>query len=281
MSTYTELQQKLAKLKQILGTMGDAGGAAVAFSGGVDSTLLVRVCKEVLGDNILAITAASAAYPESETAFAQELANMLGVKHITLTTDELADEQFAANPPDRCYFCKKALFGKLQDIAAAHGLPVLLDGTNVDDSGDFRPGARAAQELGVRSPLREAGLTKNDIRSLLKEYGLPNWNKPSFACFATRFPYGERITKEKLDQVGQAETYLRQLGFTQLRVRHHNNIARIEVVPEQMPQLLEMRLSIAAKLTGLGYKYVTLDLVGYRTGSMNEVLPPQTTARPL
>jgi len=196
----------------------------------------------------------------------------LKVKHLLLQTDELSREEFISNPPERCYFCKKALFGQLCALAKQNGCRYVLDGSNADDLGDFRPGARAACELGVRSPLQEAGLNKSEIRALLKQFGLSNWNKPSFACLATRFPYDEPITAPKLQQVGQAEEYLHQLGIAQLRVRYHQSIARIEVTPEQMPLLLSKRQEITHRLQQLGFAYVTLDLLGYRTGSMNETL---------
>lgn len=264
-----DLAAKLTRLKAIL---AELGSALVAYSGGVDSTLLLRVARDVLGDRVVAATASSQTYPAAEIRLADELARQMGVRQLHLETDELADQRFVSNPPERCYYCKAELFAKLSDLARANGLACVVDGANADDSNDFRPGARAAREFGVRSPLREAGLTKDDIRALARSYGLPNWDKPSLACLASRFPYGARITEDKLQQVDAAESFLRELGIRQLRVRHHGEIARIEVADEDMPRVLERRREIAAKLKSLGFAYAALDLLGYRTGSLNETL---------
>ncbi|MGE5561585.1 MAG: ATP-dependent sacrificial sulfur transferase LarE [Chloroflexota bacterium] len=207
---------------------------------------------------------------------AEHLAAAMGVRLIHLETNELDDERFAANPPERCYYCKSELFAKLSELAAANGLKYLLDGANADDVADFRPGTRAEKEFHVRSPLREAGLTKDEIRALSRHFGLPNWDKPSFACLSTRFPYGVRITEEKLTQIDESERFMRALGVGQLRVRHHGEIARIEVSAPDIELVIRHRAEIAAKLKSLGFAYVTLDLLGYRTGSMNETLSDET-----
>ncbi len=262
------------KLKTLKDTFKSMKGVVVAFSGGVDSTLLLKTACEVLGDKVLAVTGDSETYPSQELTVAKQVAAQLGVKHMVIETEELANENFANNPHNRCYYCKTELFGKLVDIAGQAGYEYVVDGANFDDISDYRPGMVAGAELGVRSPLKEAGLTKADIRTLAQAMGLPNWNKPSFACLSSRFPYGHRITGEKLTQVDKAENYLRNLGFNQLRVRHHENIARIEVLPEDFVLILDP--AVLQPLTGymksLGFVYVTLDLAGFRSGSMNEVL---------
>ncbi|MBK1811590.1 ATP-dependent sacrificial sulfur transferase LarE [Clostridium sp. YIM B02505] len=266
-----ELKEKFKLLKDII---KEKGSAAVAFSGGVDSTFLVKVAYEVLGERLIAVTATSSTYPERELKEAIKYAKDMGVKHIIISSEELDIEGFASNPKNRCYYCKKELFTKIKNVALENGVEYVFDGSNLDDNGDYRPGMQAARELEVVSPLKQAELTKNDIRELSKELGLPTWDKPSFACLSSRFPYGHKITLPKLRMVDQAEQFLLDMGIKQVRVRHHGEIARIEVAPEEREQFFNIELmdKIGNKFKEIGFTYVTLDMLGYRTGSMNEVL---------
>ncbi len=264
------LKEKQLLLERIL---RDTGGCVIGFSGGVDSTLLFAVAAAVLGERALAVTATSETYPERERREAEALALQLGGRHRIIVSEELDIPGFTQNPVDRCYHCKKELFGKLCRIAREEGIPTVVDGSNLDDRGDYRPGKLALGELGVRSPLVEAGFTKVDIRELSRELGLPNWDKPAFACLSSRFPYGDEITREKVSQVGQAEESLRELGLRVLRVRHHGDVARIELGPKEFQLVVnELRDEVIGRVKSAGYAYVALDLQGYRTGAMNEIL---------
>lgn len=264
-----ELHRKYAALTEYLEGLGSA---VIAFSGGVDSTFLLAAAKEALGGRVTAVTAQSASFPKRELDEAARFCRTLGVPQRTFISDELSIEGFRRNPPDRCYICKKAIFGELLKIAEELGAAAVCEGSNIDDEGDYRPGLRAIAELGVKSPLREAGLTKAEIRALSKEMELPTHSKPSFACLATRFPYGEEITAEKLAMTERAEQLLSECGFTQYRVRIHGTSARIELLPEEFPKLMELRREITAGFKEYGFTYVSLDLEGYRMGSMNETL---------
>lgn len=264
-------QEKLQALKD---NLSQKKGVVVAFSGGVDSTFLLRVAHDVLGDRAVAVTASSCSFPERELREAQAFCAQNGIRHIICKSEELDIEGFRQNPKNRCYLCKHELFEKIWRIARELGFDTVAEGSNTDDTGDYRPGLMAVKELGVKSPLREAELSKAEIRTLSKELGLPTWDKQSFACLSSRFVYGETISEEKLSMVDKAEQLLLDLGFHQVRVRIHGTIARIEILPQEFEKLMEVstRSRVYQTLKDLGFSYVTLDLGGYRTGSMNEVL---------
>jgi len=264
---FEQLKKRLKKMEKVL----------IAFSGGVDSSFLLKVALDTLGkENVLAVTADSKTYPREELKDASNLAKDLGLdgRHRIIKTSELKLKNFSENPQDRCYYCKFKLFSKLKKIAQKNKISYVLDGSNYSDQNDFRPGRKALTELGIRSPLLESGLTKEEIRALSKKLKLPTWNKPALACLSSRIPYGEKITLEKLKRIEKAESFLKNLGFNQLRVRDHNNIARLELELEEFKKLTDenLRVKIYDKFRGLGFTYVTLDLLGYRTGSMNEFL---------
>lgn len=264
------LQKKYGLLKEIL---KQTDGVLIAFSGGVDSTLLLKTACDVLGDKVMAVTAVSELMPLEEQQFAARLAKSFGVRHKIVQTSELADDEFTSNSPDRCYVCKKKRFTGLMAIAAENNIKVVADGENIDDQGDYRPGSRAAQEVGVISPLKSAGLNKTEIRSLSKSLHLKTWNKPSSACLASRIPYHIPITVKKLDQVCEAEKIMRGLGFTgQVRVRHHGLTARIELEAPAMLRAVQMGRQIAELMKTVGFTYTTLDLEGYAMGSLNKEL---------
>ena len=260
------------KYQALLDRLEGLGSVLVAYSGGIDSTLLAFAAHAVLGDRCTAVLAVSDTYPEREAVGARDLADALGFRLIEVETSELADPRFSANAPDRCYHCKTELFGLLARIADLHGLTYVADGSNADDLKDHRPGRQAARAMGVVSPLSQAGLTKAEIRELSRELGLPNWDKPSMACLASRFPYGERITDEGLERVATAETALYDLGLSQFRVRSHGDIGRVEISPGELDSAWALRARIADAVRAAGFAYAAIDLDGYRTGSMNEVL---------
>jgi uncharacterized protein len=262
-----DTKQKLERLIKIL---TDMKSVLVAYSGGVDSTLVLKIAFEHLGERAVGVTAISASLPVAELEQAQSIAQQIGARHVLLTSHETDDARYLANTPNRCYFCKSQVYVELVEFARENGFDYLVDGTNADDASDHRPGRQAAREQGVRSPLLEAGLTKVEIREIARQVGLPNWDKPAAACLSSRIPYGTTITLEMLSQVEQAEQVLKRLGVRQARVRHHQPVARIEVEPADFDTVLAHREEIIRQLEALGYGYVTLDLAGFRSGSLNK-----------
>ncbi len=266
--------QLQARYDELQSAIRDLGSVVVAFSAGVDSTLLLKASRDALGaGNVVAVTGLSDTYPDEEMQEARELARELGVEHVMARTEELTDPRYAQNSHQRCFFCKHELYTRLNSVREERGFAVVIDGTNADDLGDHRPGLRAARNLGVRSPFEEIRMGKDEIRSISSELGLRTWDKPAFACLSSRFPYGTPITVEKLKQVAEAEKVLRDLGFRGFRVRHHDKIARIEVPPEDFARIADHHDEIVTGVKAAGYRFVTLDLKGYTSGSLNEDLP--------
>lgn len=266
-----EQKNKLNELRKII---GELGSLAVGFSGGADSALLLAVAHEVLGERSLAVTAADASVPKREISEAKKFCEDRGIRHIIINTDPLSEESYRNNSSDRCYFCKRGIFSEIIKTAKENGIEYVAEGSNMDDLGDYRPGLKAIAELNVKSPLRDAGLNKSDIRMISKAMGLPTWNKPAYACLASRFVYGEQITEEKLYMIDRAEQFLIGLGFYEERVRMHGDLARIEVAADDIPRLAseEVRNKIYEEFRNIGFLFVTLDMKGYRTGSMNATL---------
>jgi uncharacterized protein len=276
-----KVPSKADRLKVIIRSRSKA---VVAFSGGVDSTLLLRIARDVLGPrNVIAVTGVSQTYTEDEKRTAQRFARELGVEHVLIETDELASGDFSANPADRCYFCKRELLGKILGLARSRGVDAVYDATNVDDLSDYRPGRKALQESGVMSPLLEAGFTKRDVRLLSRKLGLPSWDKPANPCLASRVPYGTPITEETLNKIRDGEAFIRKLGFPIVRLRHHGELARIEVPAGDLARIVRPATArkIAAGLRRLGYLWTALDVEGYRMGSLNRAVegPPPTAKK--
>jgi uncharacterized protein len=257
------------KINRLRGILQEMGSAVIAYSGGVDSTLLLKVAGDVLGDKVLAVTAVSPTYQKTELEFSRAMAKHLNVKHQIIKTSELDNKRFVSNPVNRCYFCKKELFGALQKIAKEKKIDFVIDASNASDKSDYRPGTKAKEEFKIRSPLAEADLTKEEIRALSKKLELSSWDKPSLACLASRIPYGSKISKNVLERIYKAETVLNSMGFKQVRLRHYDGLCRIEVPKNDINRLINNRSLVVDELKKLGYNYITLDLEGYRTGSMN------------
>jgi uncharacterized protein len=269
------------KFRKLQKNLKDMDRVIIAFSGGVDSTFLLKAASMAGLCEVLAVTGQSESVPEGELAFSKEMTRSFNVPHKIISSRELEDENYSQNPPDRCYYCKKELFVRLKEMAQTEGFPFILDGTNADDARDWRPGKRAAEEEGVKSPLLEAGLSKDEIRQLSRDMGLPTWDKPATPCLSSRFPYGQVITAESLDRVSRAETFIRKFGVKELRVRSHAEVARIEISPDCFHILMDrsVREETVEYLKSIGFKYIALDLQGFRSGSGNEGIINQTSGR--
>lgn len=261
------MDNKFKKLKSLLNNMGSV---LLAYSGGVDSTFLLKIAKDTIKGNVLAVTSSSPAFPAEELTFSKKMAKALGVRHKIIQTRELLNKNFSSNSSERCYFCKREIFSRLREIAKREKIKFVIDASNLSDKDDFRPGDKAKRELNIRSPLQEAGFSKEDVRKLSRKLGLITWNKPSLACLASRIPYGMRISSEVLKRVSQAELFLKKLGFHQVRLRHYGRLCRIELFKKDLPAAVDKAGLIVKELKKRGYNYVTLDLQGYRQGSMNE-----------